>query len=141
MGEGPHRIGRRPVMLFGTVGAGVSLAWLTTLGGESVGALFWTLFAVHFFNNALITLTVGPLCTETVPPTLMATASGVIIAVGELLGGGLGPIAAGQVAERFGIEHILWLPIGCLALGFVLCLMLRETNPMVRAAAALKSPG
>jgi hypothetical protein len=70
----------------------------------------------------------------------MATASGVIIAVGELLGGGLGPIAAGQVAERFGIEHILWLPIGCLALGFVLCFLLRETNPVVRAEAALKSP-
>ena len=135
------RIGRRPVMLFGTLGAGVSLAWLSSLGAESVGALFWTLFAVHFFNNALITLTVGPLCTETVPPTLMATASGVIIAVGELLGGGLGPIAAGQVAERFGIEHILWLPIGCLALGFVLCLALRETNPVSQAGAALKSPG
>ena len=134
------RIGRRPVMLFGTLGAGVSLAWLSSLGAESVGALFWTLFAVHFFNNALITLTVGPLCTETVPPTLMATASGVIIAVGELLGGGLGPIAAGQVAERFGIEHILWLPIGGLAMGFVLCLFLLETNPIARAAAALKSP-
>ena len=134
------RIGRRPVMLFGTLGAGVSLAWLSSLGAESVGALFWTLFAVHFFNNALITLTVGPLCTETVPPALMATASGVIIAVGELLGGGLGPIAAGQVAERFGIEHILWLPIGGLAMGFVLCLFLLETNPIARAAAALKSP-
>ena len=133
------RIGRRPVMLFGALGAGVSLAWLNSLGGESVGALFWTLFAVHFFNNALITLTVGPLCTETVPATLMATASGVIIAVGELLGGGLGPIAAGQVAERFGIERILWLPIACLAMGFVLCLFLRETNPVARAAAALRS--
>jgi predicted MFS family arabinose efflux permease len=133
-------IGRRPVMLVGTLGAGASLAWLSSLGAESIGALFWTLFAVHFFNNALITLTVGPLCTETVPPAMMATASGVIIAVGELLGGGLGPIAAGQVAERFGIEHILWLPLGCLAMGFVLCLFLRETNPIARAADALKSP-
>jgi predicted MFS family arabinose efflux permease len=133
------RMGRRPVMLIGTLGAGMSLACLSSLGAESVGALFWTLFAVHFFNNALITLTVGPLCTETVPPTLMATASGVIIAVGELLGGGLGPIAAGQVAERFGIEHILWLPMGCLAMGFVLCLFLRETNP-IAGAAVLRSP-
>ena len=135
------RIGRRPTMLIGTLGAGTSLWWLSSLGGESVAALFWTLFAVHFFNNALIALTVGPICTETVPPTLMATASGVIIAVGELLGGGLGPIAAGQVAERFGIEHILWLPIGGLALGFVLSLMLRETNPVVLAKAAARAPG
>jgi predicted MFS family arabinose efflux permease len=128
------RIGRRPIMLIGTLGAGASLIWLSSLGGGSVAALFWTLFAVHFFNNALITLTVGPICAETVPPTLMATASGVIIAVGELLGGGLGPIAAGQVAERFGIEHVLWLPIGCLGLGLVLCLMLKETRPGFNAS-------
>lgn len=125
------RIGRRPVMLFGTVGAGVSLVWLSSLGGESVAALFWALFAVHFCTFALITLTVGPICAETVPPALMATASGVIIAVGELIGGGLGPIVAGQVAERFGIEHILWLPIGGMVLGLLLCLLLKETNPVI----------
>lgn len=135
------RVGRRPVMVLGALGAGLSLFWLTMLGRESVAALFWTLFAVHFFNNALITLTVGPICTETVPPTLMATASGVIIAVGELLGGGLGPIAAGQVAERFGIEHILWLPIGCMVLGVVLCLMLKETKPTAAERAALTPAG
>jgi predicted MFS family arabinose efflux permease len=135
------RVGRRPIMLFGTLGAGASLIWLASLNGDSVATLFWILFAVHFFNNALITLTVGPLCAETVPSTLMATASGVIIAVGELLGGGLGPIAAGQVAVRFGIEHILWLPIGCLGLGLVLCLLLKETRPATAANAALKSTG
>lgn len=64
-----------------------------------------------FFNNALITLTVGPVCSETVPPGLMATASGVVIAVGEMFGGGSAPILAGQAAERFGIDHRLALPI------------------------------
>jgi fucose permease len=59
----------------------------------------------------------------------MATASGVVIAVGELFGGGLAPIIAGQVAERFGIGHLLWLPIAALALGFILCLLLKETLP------------
>lgn len=121
-------IGRKPVMLVATVGAGLSLAWLGSLG-PAVGPLFLALFMVHFFNNALITLTVGPICSETVPPTLMATASGVVIAVGEMFGGGVAPIVAGQVAERFGIDHLLLLPIAAMAAGFLLCLLLKETKP------------
>ena len=120
-------IGRKPVMLLATVGAGLSLVFLASLG-SAVGPLFLAFFLVHFFNNALITLTVGPLCAETVPAALMATASGVVIAVGELFGGGLAPIVAGQVAERFGIQHLLWLPIAAMAIGFLLCLLLRETR-------------
>ena len=117
--------GRRPIMILCTLGAGVSLLCLASLSGASVVALFASLFGVHFFNNALITLTVGPACAESVPPTLIATASGVIIAVGELFGGGLAPMIAGQAAQRFGIAHVLWLPVGALAVGVLLCLRLR----------------
>jgi predicted MFS family arabinose efflux permease len=122
------RAGRRLVMILGTVGAGVSLALLAWIKTPTVGALFFGVFAVHFFNNSLITLTVGPLCSESVPPALGATASGVVIGVGELFGGGVAPVAAGQVAERFGIEHLLWLPIGAMAVGFVACFFLEETR-------------
>jgi sugar phosphate permease len=88
--------------------------------------LFGYLFAVHFFNNALIALTVGPLCTEAVPATLMATASGLVIAVGELFGGGLAPVLVGNVAKYFGIDHVLWLPVAMMVVGFYLCLRVRD---------------
>jgi predicted MFS family arabinose efflux permease len=121
-------IGRKPVMILGSVGA---LAGLVLLGevGASVPALFAVLFMIHFCNNALITMTVGPIATETVPVALMTTASGMVIAAGELLGGGLAPIIGGQVAERFGIDHILWLPIIMMGVGILLCLALKETHP------------
>lgn len=119
------RLGRRPVMLLSSVGGLVSLVLLAN-AGASVPLLFGLLFAVHFFNNALITLTVGPLSTEAVPTTLMATASGLVIAVGELFGGGLAPVVVGHAAQRFGIEHVLWLPIAAVALGFFLCLSIRD---------------
>ena len=122
------RIGRKPVMVISSIGALVSLSLLSTIG-PSVNRLFACLFAVHFFNNALITLTVGPIAAETVPSRLMATASGVVIATGELLGGGLAPILGGLVAERFGIERILRLPILTMAIGVLLCFALRETRP------------
>jgi predicted MFS family arabinose efflux permease len=122
------RVGRKPVMVLASVGSLVSLIVLGLIG-PTVTQLFPCLFAVHFFNNALITLTVGPLAAESVAPGLMATASGVVIAAGEILGGGLAPILGGQIAERFGIEHILRLPILMMAIGVLLCMGLRETHP------------
>jgi predicted MFS family arabinose efflux permease len=120
-------MGRKPVMIFSTVGALCSLLLLASSSAQ-MAPLFGFLFMVHFFNNALITLTVGPLCSETVPVGLMATASGLVIAVGELFGGGIAPVIVGQVAERIGIGRILWLPIAMMAVGFLLSLFTRETG-------------
>ena len=128
------RIGRKPVMLLSSAGAAAALAMLASTGSAPAQLFAW-LFLVHFFNNAAITLTVGPLCAETVPPTLMATASGVVIAVGELFGGGLAPVIAGRVATSFGIDKLLLLPIATLVLGFLLSTMLIETRPRSTAAA------
>jgi predicted MFS family arabinose efflux permease len=119
--------GRKPVMIGSTIGVAVSL-WMLAHAGNDPTILFVWLGAVHLFNNACITLTVGPICAETVPPTLMATATGVVIACGELFGGGLAPIIAGQVADRYGIEHILWLPLAAMVLAIILTLFLKETR-------------
>lgn len=121
------RIGRKPVMAMSSIGVLGALVLLAN-ARQNVGILFAFLFLVHFFNNALIALTVGPLCTEAVPVSLMATASGLVIAVGELFGGGLAPMIVGHVAQRFGIEHVLWLPIAVMAVGFLLCLTIRDTR-------------
>jgi predicted MFS family arabinose efflux permease len=119
------KFGRKPIMALSSLGALASLVLLATTG-ENPMFLFTFLFMVHFFNNALITLTVGPLCSEAVPAALMATASGLVIAVGELFGGGLMPFIVGHLAQRFGIDQILWLPIAGAIAGFVLCLAIRN---------------
>jgi sugar phosphate permease len=121
------RLGRKWVMALSSVGALGALVLLQNTGAV-VGALFGFLFLVHFFNNALITLTVGPLCSEAVPVHLMATASGLVIAVGELFGGGLAPVIVGRAAQRFGIEHVLWLPIVMIGIGFLLCLTIQDNS-------------
>jgi sugar phosphate permease len=121
-------------MAFSSIGVLISLLLLANTG-SGVAILFAFLFSVHFFNNALIALTVGPLCSEAVPTALMATASGLVIAVGELFGGGLAPVLVGHVAQRFGIEHVLWLPIAVMAAGFLLCLAIKDH----RLGAALAS--
>lgn len=120
-------VGRKPVMIGSTIGVAASLWMLAATDADPVMLFVW-LGAVHLFNNACITLTVGPICAETVPTTLMATSTGVVIACGELGGGGLAPIAAGLVADRYGIEHILWLPMGAMGVALVITLFLNETR-------------
>jgi predicted MFS family arabinose efflux permease len=120
-------IGRKPVMILSTIGTLAAMLLLANEGDSPVLLFAW-LFMVHFFNNALITLTVGPLCSETVPASLMATASGVVIATGELFGGGIAPILAGFIADQFSIGKILYLPIAALAVAIVLSLLLTETR-------------
>lgn len=131
------RLGRKPVLILSAAGAGLSLALLANTGAQ-VGPLFAWLFLVHFFNNALITLTVGPLCSEAVPVSLMATASGLVIAVGELFGGGIAPVLVGRLAQRFGIEQILKLPIAMLGVGLLLCMTIQ--TPPARTPLILRSP-
>lgn len=119
--------GRKPILLASTLGVAGSL-WMLSQTGDDVTMLFVWLGFVHLFNNACITLTVGPICSETVPPRLMATATGMVIACGELFGGGFAPMIGGYAADRFGIGHILWLPLGAMGVAFVIALSLKETR-------------
>jgi fucose permease len=132
------RLGRKPVLAVSAAGALLSLVLLANTGPHVV-PLFAGLFFVHFFNNALITLTVGPLCAEAVPVALMATASGLVIAVGELFGGGIAPVLVGHLAQQLGIEQILKLPIAMLGVGLLLCMTIQaptaRTPPVVRSFA------
>lgn len=123
------RIGRKPVMLISVVGAIGFLTLLANTGAEP-GKLFLFVFGTHFFNFALITLTVGPLSAEAVPAKLMTTASGLVIGVGEIFGGGIAPIIAGFVAQHYGIQYMLHLAIGGLAVGVIVALALKETAPI-----------
>lgn len=124
------RIGRKPTML---VTALFTIAGLYALAVSPADTtrLFVALLVAAFFLYGLLTTTVGPLSVEAVPARLRATASGVVIAVAELIGGGVAPIVAGYIAHHAGIASIFWLAIGGIGVGFLLCLALIETAPAV----------
>jgi MFS family permease len=122
------RLGRKPVMILSVLGAFVFLTLLTQCDANPV-KLFAFLFMTLFFVFALITLTVGPISAESVPATLMTTASGLVIGVGEVFGGGIAPAVAGYVAKHYGIEHTMYFALGALVVGFFVALSLKETAP------------
>jgi MFS family permease len=129
------RFGRKPVMIVSVIGAGVFLTLLTGTGANPT-LLFTYLMFTLFFVFSMITLTVGPLSAESVPPKLMTTASGLVVGIGEIFGGGLAPAIAGYVAKHFGIQYIMYLGLVALAVGFVVTLCLKETAPSRSSAAA-----
>ncbi len=129
------RIGRKPMMLISSACAALSLIAFMHIGASPV-PLFAALLATHFFNTALITLTVGPISAESVPVKLMAASSGLVICTGEVFGGGIAPIIAGFVAQHFGIQDIIPLAVVGLIIGFINCCFLLETAPRLLARRA-----
>ncbi|WP_370052174.1 MFS transporter [Neptunomonas sp.] len=121
-------IGRRRVAIISTLCASISLYAFMNTGADTL-MLFIYLAVTLFFIFSLITLTVGPISVEAVPAKLMATASGVVVGVGEIFGGGVAPIIAGTIATNFGIQFIMHLALGALILGFVCVFFLEETAP------------
>ena len=50
-------------------------------------------------------------------------------ASGEIFGGGVAPAIGGFIAQNYGIQNILWMPLIGVALGIVVCVFLTETAP------------
>jgi len=121
-------IGRRLAACLGFVGAAIFLI-LFAQTGPSVWLLFSLLFACAFFCLGLLALLTGPVATEAVPPTLIASAVGMVSGVGEIFGGGIAPFIAGLVADQRSIEYTLYLALGGLLSGVIITFFLKETAP------------
>ncbi|MDR0208931.1 MAG: MFS transporter [Pseudomonas putida] len=122
------RLGRKPVAVTSCLATGVAL-WLMIHTGAEPMTLFVLLFATTFFNFSMICMIVGPLTSESVPPALISTATGLVVGIGEVFGGGVAPALAGYIAQHHGIENTLYLALAGVALGLVVAACLRETAP------------
>jgi MFS family permease len=123
------RLGRKPVALLSCLATGLAL-WLMIQTGAEPVKLFLLLFATTFFNFSMICMTVGPLTSESVPPALVSTATGLVVGIGEVFGGGVAPALAGYIAQHHGIENTLYLALSGAVLGLIVALFLRETAPL-----------
>jgi len=129
------RFGRKPLAILGFVGATLSVYWFASTGAE-VLPLFVALFVCSFFCLGNVALITGPIATESAPRGLISAAIGVVVGAGEIFGGGVAPIIAGNVTDRYGLPSALNVALAGVALGIFVCLFLRETAPSKTAAAA-----
>ena len=120
-------IGRKPV----TTGAFVLGAACVYIFAQcsAIPALFWLLFVASFCCFGLLGLLTGAIPAEAAPRGLVSSTTGIVVASGEIFGGGVAPVIAGAVAEHFGIRHVLTMALVGLTVGIVVSLFLRETAP------------
>ena len=122
------KLGRRPTAVLAFIGAAVTV-WLFMGIGPTPNSLFLMLFLVSFFSLGNVALITGPIATESAPVGLISSAIGIVVATGEIFGGGIAPSIGGAIAQNKGIENILWMPLIGVGLGAVVSLFLTETAP------------
>ena len=131
------RIGRRPVMIVGCF-AGI----IAPLAAVYFEGPIWMLAAAIFVGwvaNGIFPMFMGTIPGESLPRASIATAMGIVVGVGEILGGVCGPIVAGWIADNTALklEAPMFLMAGCAFIGGCLSLLLTETAPAKVGPAAL----
>lgn len=122
------RLGRKPVIIGALVAAALAIVILSNIGANPL-ALFVTLFFTSAFILGSLVMLDGPIATETVPPSMISAASGLIIGIGEIFGGGVAPVISGIVAEKFGIEQVLMVALVGVVFAIGCAFFLVETAP------------
>ena len=127
------RIGRKPVMIgFCLVGA------LTALGAvyyQGSTLVLGTLLFAGWLATGTFPLFMGVIPGESMPRKYAATAMGLVVCVGEILGGSGLVALAGKMADLTQLSTAVLMMAGSGAIGCVLCFFLVETAPVKVGAA------
>ncbi len=122
-------IGRKLATLLSYILAAVFTYLFSRAGADNLTTLFVLLFFASLFNFSALAILAGPVAAEAAPLGMVASVAGLVIGAGEVFGGGVAPIIAGQIAGSSGIQNVFIFTISSLVLGFVIALFLKETAP------------
>jgi predicted MFS family arabinose efflux permease len=121
------RVGRKPVMIGFCL-----LATLTALGAiyfQGSTAALGALLFIGWLASGTFPLFMGVIPGESMPQRYAATAMGLVVCVGEIVGGSLLVALAGKVADLTQQSSAVLMMAACGAIGCVLCFFLTETAP------------
>jgi predicted MFS family arabinose efflux permease len=121
-------LGRRPVCVAAFLLTAV-MVYVFSQTPTDPTLVFSGLFVTSLLCFGIVAMFTGPVPTEAVSLGLVASSVGIASGVGELFGGAVAPAISGTIAQHFGIQNIVWLPIATLLLGAVLSALLVETAP------------
>jgi MFS family permease len=131
------RYGRKPIMfIFTFIGIFYPLAALYYQGSS------WMLAALVFVGwsaSGTFPLFMATIPSETIPSRYVATTLGLVMGLGELIGGGLVPWLSGRAADYYhNLAVTMWIASGLGVIATILTLFLVETAP-VKVAATRKA--
>ena len=120
-------IGRRPLMI-----AMPLIGIILPLGAMFYDGSVWVLAAMFFVGwglNGIFPLFMATVPSESVDRAHLATALGLCMGLGEIIGGAAAPSIAGYAADRIGLQAPLWIMTGLTVVSGLLAFGLRETAP------------
>jgi cyanate permease len=89
------------------------------------------IFFVGWLFNGIFPMFMATVPTESVNPRQVAAAIGIVMGVGEILGGVFSPSLAGRLSDIYGLQAPLWLLFTLALLGAATALFLKETAPRI----------
>ena len=126
------RIGRRGVMIVMPL-----IAVVLPLAALYFTGPVWGLaavFVVGWLVTGVFPLFMATVPSESVDPRLIASALGICMGTGELIGGVLSPFVAGHAADAVGLQAPLWIMAGLAVAAGLVAFGVRETAPRVLGA-------
>ncbi|KVE35094.1 MFS transporter [Burkholderia sp. TSV86] len=122
------RVGRKPAMvLFAAIAA---LCPIVMMYAQSTWALGAGVL-LTYTGLGCFTLFMATIPAETIDRRSVATALGLIMGIGELIGGFFAPTIAGFAAHRFGLPVVMWIAAGGALIACAASFLLVETAPAV----------
>lgn len=122
--------GRKPVMIIMPF-----IGVILPLGAMYFDGPIWIMYLIFFVGwglNGIFPLFMATVPSESVDPLHIATAVGLCMGIGEILGGVLSPFIAGYAADMMGLQAPLWIMFAFSIIAGFLAMGLRETAPRFR---------
>nr|WP_245621059.1 MFS transporter [Paraburkholderia ferrariae] len=120
------RIGRKPAMvIFSLIAAVCPILMIYVTDAATMAPLVLATYT----GLGCFTLFMATIPAESTNPRTIATALGLIMGVGELVGGFLSPTIAGFAADHYGMPVVMWIASAGALVPALLSCFLRETAP------------
>ena len=124
------RVGRKPIIIPSLFVTGLCF-WGFILSGSNFLLLVLLISIAGFAIGGITPIALSALTTESVPPYLAATASGIPASIGEIFGSALMPFLAGYLCDLYGLKTALYFSaVAPFIAGFV-GLFYKETAPRI----------
>lgn len=122
------KLGRKPVVIvFSLIGVLYPLAVLNYTGSP---VLLGAIIFIGWSASGVFPIFMATIPSETIPSKYIATSLGLIVGVGEVVGGGFGAPLAGRLADLYGPTAPMYMAMVCAVMGALLALGLKETAPI-----------